>query len=127
MNNDSHLTGRLAAQQEEAARKLTFDQPRIERLWERTHSQPGADNREYHIHTEAKGDLASLVGRYFEGATISYGVGFYEGVAEPSATIIVYGTEADLDRIFWLAADIKQENQQQAVDVVWFRVSRATV
>ena len=127
MNNDSHLTEQLAAQQEEAARKLTFDQPKFDGLWESNHPQQGADSREYHIHTEAKSGLGSLVGRYFASATITYGIGFYEEIAKSSATIIVYGTEADFDRVLWLAADIKRENEQQAVEVVWFRVSRVTV
>lgn len=54
----------------------------------------------YRLYTEGaeslRESLVKLVSRYFEGATITYGVGLWQGVTEVSAVVDIIGTSDDL-------------------------------
>ena len=81
----------------------------------------------YTVYTESKPNLSRLIARYFPGATIHYGLGLWQEQTEPSATISIVGTFADLQRIADLAGDIRVVNEQSTVLVTWQRCSRLDV
>ena len=91
-----------------------------------------AHTQQYHftIYTEAKGDIAGLVGRYFAGATLNYGVGLWHGKGENSAYLEVVTAIHIIDtlgafglqRLFNLAGDIKHVNEQASVLVEYYPV-----
>ena len=75
------------------------------------------NNTLFTIYTEKKDNLPELVGRYFTGATILYGVGLWEGKQEECALIQIIGSPADLQSIIFLAGDIRHLNSQNVVKV----------
>lgn len=83
----------------------------------------------YRLYTEQSENLLELVERYFPAATLSFGVGLWSNpdtgriVREVSRVIEVIGTRDDLQRIVFLAGDIRVTNQQSSVLVTWHTVS----
>jgi hypothetical protein len=73
----------------------------------------------YRIYTEDRLNLVELVSRYFDGATLYYTRGLWRGEVESGAVIEILGTPADLQKIMFLAGDIKHTNAQQSVLVSW--------
>lgn len=67
----------------------------------------------FHLHTETRPNIGSIVGRYFDDFTMTRGTGFWHGGTEPT-TIIEIVTD-NHDRVLDLAADLKTQNDQQAV------------
>ena len=81
----------------------------------------------WRLYTENKGNLHTLVSRYFGGATLFPAIGLWQGVSEVSIVIEILGTWADLQRIVWLVGDIKTVNRQQTVLVTYHSVSQLEV
>jgi hypothetical protein len=76
----------------------------------------------YRICTEYRPNLAELTARYFNCFTINTGVGYWNGVAETSATIEIAAATpsvenryADRLKVFMLADDVRHDNGQEAV------------
>lgn len=69
----------------------------------------------YHVHTEDKPNLPELTSRYFDGFTLTKGVGYWRGTSEPTAVIEVSTDNPVAVRA--LAVDIKRENHQESVMV----------
>ena len=94
------------------------------RLAEAQEAHVRAQQYHFTIYTEAKGDIAGLVGRYFAGATLSYGVGLWHGKGENSVAIHIIDTLGafGLQRLFNLEGDIKHVNEQASVLVEYYPV-----
>ena len=67
------------------------------------------------IYTEDRDNLLTLVSRYFADATFINATGLYNGQTELAKVIEIVGTLADLQKVVFLAGDIKEVNQQQSV------------
>lgn len=124
-------SGKLAREQEAKAQRkqLPYLQTHTEREQQRRYARPLDEGFVYRLYTERRNDanLFELVTRYFEGATITYGAGVWQGNEETAAVIEILGTVADRQRIFDLAGDIRVVNQQTSVIVTWSPVSRFDV
>jgi hypothetical protein len=81
----------------------------------------------WRLYTGNKGNLHTLVNRYFGGATLFPAIGLRQGVSDVSIVIEILGTWADLQRIVWLVGDIKTVNGQQTVLVTYHSVSQLEV
>jgi hypothetical protein len=85
----------------------------------------------YRLFTEdadaLRDSLVKLVSRYFEGATITYGIGLWQGVTERAAVIDIIGNANDLQAIVNLAGDIRFVHGQTAVLVTWHSLNTLTV
>ncbi len=79
------------------------------------------------LYTENRPNLAALVSRYFQGATIYNGVGLWQGETEHSAVVEIVGTMDDLQRVVFLAGDIREVNKQQSVLLTYGPVSSILV
>ena len=106
MNQDLHLTQTLAEAQEQHVRDTAVV---------------------FTLYTESKPNLSELVTRYFDGATITYGLGLWQGTTEPAAVIQIFGWLENLQNIVFLAGDIKTVNAQQTVLITWHAVTRLDV
>jgi len=73
----------------------------------------------YKLYTEDKSGLIELIARYFDSATLTYGVGLWQGKTEASRIIEIVGTLADLQKVINLAGDIRVKNNQSCVLVTW--------
>ncbi len=71
--------------------------------------------------------LVRLVSRYFEGATILYGVGVWNGATEHSAMVEIIGDSNDLQTVAHLAGDIRLVHGQTAVLVTWTPVNQLLI
>ena len=77
----------------------------------------------FRILTEYRDNLPELTERYFDGFNFTHGIdGYWKGGREMSAVIEIDSIGMDYERIghtrvkvYALAADIKRENNQQAV------------
>ncbi len=67
------------------------------------------------LYTEKRDNLASIVAKYFDGATLYNGVGLWQGDTEYSTVIEIIGSRADANKIQALANEIRTTNYQQAV------------
>ena len=67
------------------------------------------------LYTEDRDNLLMLVFRYFAGATLINATGLYNGQTELAKVIEIVGTLADLQKVVFLAGDIKVVNEQQSV------------
>lgn len=85
----------------------------------------------YRLFTEGaeslRESLLDLIERYFEGATITYGVGLWQGVTEVSAIVDIIGTSDDLQAIASLAGDIRFVHGQSTVLVTWAPVNQLLI
>lgn len=85
----------------------------------------------YRLYTEdsdsTRESLIRLVSRYFDGATITYGVGVWQGATERNATVEIVAAVGDLQKIVNLAGDIRFVHGQTAVLVTWAPVSQLLV
>ena len=97
MKQTSNLTRRLSEAQEIKARAVT-NGPVL-----------------FTLYTEDRDNLLTLVSRYFAGATLINATGLWEGQTELSKVIEIVGTLADLQKVVFLAGDIKEVNEQQSV------------
>lgn len=93
---------------------------------------PKATAVAYRIYTEdadsLRESLARLVTRYFEGATITYGDGVWQGLTERAAVVVdIIGTTDDLQAVASLAGDIRFVHGQSAVLVTWTAVSQLLI
>lgn len=75
----------------------------------------------YHLHTEYRRNLASIVSRHFANFTILRGTGYWKGGSEPSALVEV--VTDNRSAVEALAHNIKFVNHQQAVLVESMRTS----
>ncbi len=57
----------------------------------------------------------AIVARYFDGFTLIKGQGYWQGKGEDSVSIIVLGTDSDLDKVLTLARTIRTHYNQQEV------------
>jgi hypothetical protein len=57
----------------------------------------------------------TLVGRYFDGYSITSKLGFWRGKSERSVSIVILATESDRDKVLTLARDIREQYRQQEV------------
>ena len=114
MNQSSWLTRKLAQAQENyrAAKHV-----RVET----------APSVRYSIYTEFFTNLLDLTARYFDGATLYFGTGLYEGNTESTGVIEIVGTAADLQSVVFLAGDIKSVNRQASVLIVSAPVTAVSV
>ncbi len=71
----------------------------------------------YRIFTENinSEETHTLVSKYFDGFSISYGSGYWEGNAESSIVIETIGDYTDKSKVLKLAGEIKKLNGQQVV------------
>jgi hypothetical protein len=72
----------------------------------------GADNKTNKIDMER---VRSLVGKYFEGATIINATDLWQGTYEESAVIHLLGTAQDSGAVRSLAETLREELQQECV------------
>ena len=72
----------------------------------------------YRLYTEDKGDLITLVGRYFDGATIIPARGLWDLIAEKSVVIDIITALPEDNKVEALVFDIKFFNHQESVLVV---------
>jgi len=100
MKQTSSLTRNLAEAQEQYAATHLYHH---ETLWR--------------IYTEdvAGVDYVGAISRYFSGATYTFSIGLWHSKRERSIVIDIVGTEADLQRVAWLATDLKREAKQESV------------
>lgn len=115
MNQESSLTRKLSqAQVDHAAAKAS--------------RHTDTQSILYRIYTEGSDALRDRLriytSRYFDGATFTFGVGLYKGETEESATIEIFATARDRQRVFDLAGDIRVVNSQKVIIVTWQLVSR---
>jgi hypothetical protein len=105
---------------------------------ERATRSVGHTKTVYRLYTEdvARIRTRALVARYFEGATLTYGVGLdarTQDTDEESVTIEIVTSKADaFQRIINLAGDIREANNQVSVlitrqDVDTFEVTERTI
>lgn len=89
---------------------------------------PKATAVAYRIYTEdadsLRESLVRLVTRYFEGATITYGDGVWQGHTERAAVVDIIGTTDDMQAVASLAGDIRFVHGQSAMLVTWTAVSQ---
>lgn len=71
----------------------------------------------YRLYTERFDNLAPIVCRYFDGATLFETIGIWQGKTELAACIEILGADDDLDQVLLLAEDIRITNGQQSVYV----------
>lgn len=71
--------------------------------------------------------LVRLVARYFEGATITHGVGLWQGKTERAAVVDIIGTLDDVQAIANLAGDIRFVHGQAAVLVTWSPITQLLI
>lgn len=92
---------------------------------------PKATSVAYRLYTEGaeslRESLLDLIERYFEGATITYGVGLWQGTTEIAAVVDIIGTTDDLQAIASLAGDIRFVHGQSAVLVTWSNVNQLLI
>ncbi len=69
----------------------------------------------YRLYTEIRPNLQALVSSHFEGATIFYAEGLWQGKPEQSAIIEIVGSVEDLARVRSLALLIRITNDQTTV------------
>lgn len=69
----------------------------------------------YRLYTEDKPNVRELVSRYFDGATILFARGLWQGQTEDSVVIEIVALKSDLQKVVHLAGDIREVNQQTAV------------
>lgn len=85
----------------------------------------------YRLFTEdsdsTRESLLRLVTRYFEGATITYTTGLWQGQTERGAVVDIIGTSDDVQAVVNLAGDIRFVHGQAAVLVTWHNVSQLLV
>jgi hypothetical protein len=79
----------------------------------------------YRIHTELRPNLAELAARFFPGFTLLTGIGYWEGLAEPTAILELYGTADDAALVATLAETIRVANRQHSVLVVVVTLARS--
>ena len=111
MKQTSILTRNLADAQEQHAKR----------------TRSASNSILYVLYTEDKENLAELVSRYFDSATIFGACGTYKGSLELAAVIEIVSTRDALQRVFDLAGDIRIANGQTSVLVTWAPVSRFDV
>lgn len=98
----------------------------------------GASKTVYRLYTQdtARIKTRNIVARYFEGATLTYGIGLdsrTQDSDEESLTIEIVTSKADaFQRVLNLAGDIRESNRQISVlitrhDVTTFEVTERTV
>lgn len=105
MRQTNEITRRMTAEQENHA------------LRERN----GTAAITYRLYTEDRANLLTLAGRYFPGFTLINAIGVWEGQTELSKVIEIV-TDASIEaqqKIFNLAGDIAQANEQTAVLITW--------
>lgn len=73
----------------------------------------------YRLYTETFDNLPSLVARYFPGASLFEGVGLWEGQTERCTIIEIVASPDDLQKIVFLAGDIRVTNKQSGVLVTY--------
>ena len=79
---------------------------------------------EIKIYTEDVGNVAAIVAKRFDGFTLKYGRGYWEGASENSVVIVLV-TPSDsqaLEHAMIVAENIKRINEQDAVLVTWCEV-----
>ena len=69
----------------------------------------------YRLYTEDKENLETIILHYFQGFTIHYGTGYYDGTGEASAVIEILTDKDESDNIKLLAKEIKSVNEQDSV------------
>lgn len=73
----------------------------------------------YRLYTERRANLAELTARHFDNFTLIDAVGYWQGIAEPSAVIEILGTDCGLHaRVVALARNIREANDQTSVYLV---------
>jgi hypothetical protein len=117
MNQSSWLTRKLA----EAQEAHTYFKRR-----ESTRAEV-SPSVEYRLYTEFYPNLLELTARYFDGATLYFGTGLYEGNTESGGVIEIVATKDDLQKVVFLAGDIKQVNGQLSVLVTYAPVTAVSV
>jgi hypothetical protein len=125
MKQTSSITRKMAADQEAHAKRRAF-------IAEHGVTGGTLDSRAnqavvYRLYTETKAGLATLVLRYFPGATFISTSGMYQGELEAGTVIEIIGSAADLQSIVHLAGDIRQVNNQSSVLVTWNNASLLNV
>lgn len=90
-------------------------------------SQAALSATVFRLYTTEQPNLATLTARYFDGATITAGIGLWKGKTEPAAVVEIIGTKRDMQRVFDLAGDIRSVNSQSSVLVTWGTVRRFDV
>lgn len=80
---------------------------------------PASERVRFRIYTEGKAGALAIVQervrRYVNGATLSFGVGIYNGTLEDSLTVDIIGLRSDLQQMTFLAGDIKHALAQESV------------
>ena len=71
----------------------------------------------YRLYTERFDNLAPIVCRYFDGATLFETIGIWQGKTELAACIEILGTGDDHSTVLLLAEEIRRTNDQQSVYV----------
>ena len=86
-------------------------------------------NTLYTLYTEDIGDVAAIVARYFEGATLYSAIGLWQGTRELAMVVEILTDDSaeTLQRIVNLAGDIKVINHQTSVIVTWQGLTRLDV
>jgi hypothetical protein len=115
MNQSSWLTRKLAQAQETFA---------ADKRASRAEVSPSV---EYRLYTEFYPNLLELTARYFDGATLYFGTGLYEGNTESGGVIEIVATKDDLQKVVFLAGDIKHVNAQKSVLVTYAPVTAVSV
>lgn len=110
MNQSSHLTRKLADAQDSGGNRVEFS-PSVE----------------YRLYTEFYPNLLELTARYFDGATLYFGDGLYQGNVEHGGVIEIVATQDDLQTVVFLAGDIKHVNNQHSVLVTYAPVTAVSV
>ena len=111
MNQSSHLTRKLADAQENHVSSRAEFSPSVE----------------YRLYTEFYPNLLELTSRYFDGATLYFGDGLYQGNVEHSGVIEIIAKEDDLQKVVFLAGDIKHMNNQESVLVTYAPITAVAV
>lgn len=102
----------------------SFDKSTLAREQEtHAHRQSHTATR-FRLYTEYDENLSRLLGRYFSGATIYGADGVWHGRNEHAAVVEILGTDADTPQVFYLAEDIRRENNQSSILVTVDEVRR---
>lgn len=71
--------------------------------------------------------ITEIVARYFQGATITYSTGVWQGDREPSFVVDIVATRADLQKVVALAGDLRLAGNQTCVLLTWAPVTSLLV
>lgn len=132
MKQTSHITLDMAAAQEAHAaahRPRPFPTPTrislIAKVREALRAGAPLDTQtlqtvtEARIYTEQRDNLAGIVARFFQGATLSPAAGLWKGAIEHATVIVLLVAPAEFARVLELASAIRAENGQESVMVTW--------